>query len=75
MRCVFCGGEYPDGTVVCRSCDDYKGLEPIDKPAYVTLNEAMNEVFAIMAEARQHHLDNPCSNNPDCELCESENQK
>jgi ribosomal protein L40E len=27
--CVFCESVYPEGTLVCRECNDYKGLMPI----------------------------------------------
>ena len=68
MRCVFCGGEYPDGTVVCRSCNDYKGMEEVKPKGFTTLNQALDDVFVLMEEARQYHLENPCAE-PDCELC------
>jgi hypothetical protein len=75
MICEFCGGEYPEGTIICRTCNDYKGLiTPEEKRTLgmVSLDQALNDAMAIMDEARDYHLDNPC-NEGDCELCNEEN--
>ena len=67
MKCVFCGAVYDEDTKICRSCEDYKGLEPIKQPVF--LGAALNEVMAMIEEAREYHKRNPC-NDPDC--CEKE---
>lgn len=68
MRCVFCGATYSAGTYVCRTCNDYKGMEEVRSNGLTTLDQALANVFALMDEARQDHIDNPCKE-PDCELC------
>ncbi len=62
-RCVFCGGEYSADVMVCGTCNDYKGLAQMSQPA--TLAVALDSVFALMEQARQAHLENPCDE-PDC---------
>ena len=27
--CVFCENVYPEGTIVCPECDEYKGMLPV----------------------------------------------
>lgn len=56
-----------DGTettlAVCPTCNDYKG--------FTTLSVALDDVFALMEEARQAHLESPCGNG-DCDCREGE---
>jgi hypothetical protein len=72
MKCVFCNTDYPADTIVCRTCNDYKGLITPEEERTLgmkTLGSALDDAFAIMEEARQFHEENlPCAN-PDCE-CE-----
>lgn len=69
MKCVFCGTEYPKGTLVCVSCNEYKGMEEVVEPkGFTTLAQALTSVMTLIDEARQFHLDNPCKE-PDCDLC------
>lgn len=69
MKCVFCSREYEVGTIVCSFCNEYKGMEEITPKPFTTLGSALDDAFALMEEARQHHEENlPCGN-PDCE-CE-----
>jgi hypothetical protein len=62
MKCVFCNREYPLDQVVCVDCNEYKGMEFSSSTA-TTISSALNDAFALMAEARQHHK----------EVCEHEN--
>jgi hypothetical protein len=72
MKCVFCGSVFPVDTKVCFICDEYKGLEPIEperKP--VLLGSALNDVFAMIEEARKAHLELGGCDDPDCN-CDDE---
>jgi hypothetical protein len=69
MKCAFCGTEYPLDAVMCRECKDYKGLENLD--GLTPLSLALDEVFALMADAREHHLENHPSD-CDCDYREGE---
>lgn len=67
MKCVFCNREYPTDTIVCVDCNEYKGMEsitPEKKP--VLLGSALNDVFAMIDEARQAHIDLGGCDDPDC---------
>lgn len=68
MKCVFCGTEQSVGNVVCSTCNEYKGLQQTD---FTTLDVALDDAFALMDEARQAHLESPCSNG-DCDCREGE---
>lgn len=59
--CQFDGTETENA--VCPTCNDYKGLTP--------LSVALDDVFALMDEARQAHLESPCSTG-DCDCREGE---
>lgn len=66
MKCVFCSREYEVGTVVCSFCNEYKGMEEIKTEKQpVFLGSALNEVFAMIEQARQAHKELGC-NDPDC---------
>ena len=71
MKCVFCSREYEVGTVVCSFCNEYKGMEEIEPKPFTTLGSALDDAFALMEEARQAHLESPCSNG-DCDCREGE---
>lgn len=60
MRCVFCGATYSADTYICRTCNDYKGMEEISGEGPKTLAVALDSVFALMEEARQAFADEPC---------------
>jgi len=88
MRCVFCGTTYPEGTIVCKSCNEYKGMEEVNPKGFTTLDQALAGAMALMEEARLAYLDECKHENlhhtdssahlafcPDCELeikCECE---
>ena len=67
--CEFDGTETEKS--VCPTCNDYKGLTMPDVSftsnkgnTFTTLGEALNDVFAIMDEAREHHLN---THDSDCD--------
>jgi len=74
MKCVFCNTDYPVGTIVCSVCNEYKGLITPEEErtlGMTTLGSALDDAFALMEEARQAHLESPCSNG-DCDCREGE---
>jgi hypothetical protein len=57
---------------VCPTCNEYKGLATTEKPSIAgmtLLGTALDDVFALMEQARQFHQDEMSCANPDCE-CE-----
>ena len=80
-RCVFCGATYSAEVYVCRTCNDYKGLEEVSVGGLATLSTALNSAFALMEEERKafaddcehENLSHTCSSAhlafcPDCDL-------
>lgn len=74
--CEFDGTETEKS--VCPTCNEYKGLTMPEVSftsnkgnTFTTLGEALNDAFALMDEARQAHLESPCSTG-DCDCREGE---
>jgi hypothetical protein len=65
--CQFDGTETEKS--VCPTCNDYKGLTTTEKQP-VFLGSALNDVFAMIEQARQAHKELGC-NDPDCN-CDDE---
>ena len=73
MKCVFCSREYPVDQVVCVDCNEYKGLEPITPERQpIMLGSALANVFDLIEQARQAHIELGGCNDPDCNCADTD---
>jgi len=53
-------------------CNEYKGLITVEEEktfGMTTISSAMNDAFALMAEAKQNHSETCIQ--PDCDFCDN----